>query len=228
MNTKKITIAVDGYASCGKSTLAKDLAKSLQYIYLDSGAMYRAVTLYFLQNEVVLSDKNAVAAALEHINIDFRLNADTQKADAYLNGENVEHMIRNKQVSQRVSEVAAIEEVRHFLVAQQQAIGKNKGISCDGRDIGTVVFPDAELKLFVTAELEVRAARRYAEAQRKGLDMTLEDIKINLQQRDEMDTNRAVSPLRKADDAILLNNSYLTREEQLNKALQLAKNLINS
>ena len=217
---QKIIIAIDGHASCGKSTLAKTVAKNLQYIYLDSGAMYRAVTLYVIENNVNIRDKKSLLNALQNINISFRYNAETQQSDTYLNEKNVEKQIRSKKVAQRVSEIATIAEVRHFLVQQQQAIGKNRGLVCDGRDIGTVVFPDAELKIFLTANLITRTQRRYDELQEKGIVMTAAEIADNLQQRDFIDSTREVSPLRKADDAIVLDNSNLNRQQQLEQVLE--------
>jgi cytidylate kinase len=217
---KKIIIAIDGHASCGKSTLAKTIAKNLQYIYLDSGAMYRAVTLYVIENNVDILNKKSLLNALQNINIAFRYNAETQQSDTYLNEKNVEKQIRSKKVAQRVSEVATIAEVRHFLVEQQRNIGKNRGLVCDGRDIGTVVFPDAELKIFLTANLITRTQRRYDELQAKGIVMTAAEIADNLQQRDFIDSTRAVSPLRQAKDAIVLDNSDLNRTEQLQQVLE--------
>lgn len=216
---KKIIIAIDGHASCGKSTLAKTIAKNLAYIYLDSGAMYRAVTLYVIENNVDILDKKSLTNALQNISIAFKYNAKTQQSDTYLNEKNVEKEIRSKKVAERVSEVATIAEVRHFLVEQQRHIGKNRGLVCDGRDIGTVVFPDAELKIFLTANLITRTQRRYDELQGKGIVMTAAEISDNLQQRDFIDSTRAVSPLRKAEDAIVLDNSNLNREEQLQQVL---------
>jgi len=222
---KKIIIAIDGHASCGKSTLAKTIAKNLQYIYLDSGAMYRAVTLYVIENNVDILNKKSLLNALQNINIAFRYNAETQQSDTYLNEKNVEKQIRSKKVAQRVSEVATIAEVRHFLVEQQRNIGKNRGLVCDGRDIGTVVFPDAELKIFLTANLITRTQRRYDELQAKGIVMTAAEIADNLQQRDFIDSTREVSPLRKAEDAIVLDNSNLNRTEQLQQVLELVNGL---
>lgn len=221
---KQIVIAIDGYASCGKSTIAKQLAKRLGYIYIDSGAMYRAVTLYFLQNNIDLDNTAQIETALANIAIDFRWNETARFAHTYLNNQDIEQTIRSKEVTQNVSKVSAIAQVRHFLVAQQQLIGKNKGIVMDGRDIGTVVFPDAELKLFMTADINVRAKRRFAELQTKGIEMSLEEIKINLAERDHLDSTRTESPLRKADDAIVIDNSNLSPTEQLDIAVLLAEN----
>lgn len=214
---KKIVIAVDGYSSCGKSTMAKDLAKEIGYIYIDSGAMYRAVTLYCLQqglfegNEI---DKEALRKQIAGIEIRFRIDPETKKPLTYLNGVNVESEIRTMKVSSKVSIVAAIDFVREALVAQQQMMGKEKGIVMDGRDIGTTVFPDAELKIFVTASAEIRAQRRYDELKTKGEENSFDEILKNVKERDYIDEHRAVSPLRKADDALLLDNSDLTIEEQ--------------
>ena len=215
---KKIVIAIDGYSSCGKSTMAKNLARQLGYVYVDTGAMYRAVTLYALRHQLFEADGEADAASLQRampdIRISFQFNAQTGKPDTYLNDELVEHDIRTMQVSERVSKIAALPFVRTALVAQQQRMGKDKGIVMDGRDIGTVVFPHAELKIFVTASAEVRAQRRYDELQQKGMSARYDDILKNVQERDYIDSHREVSPLRKADDAIELDNSNLTIDEQ--------------
>lgn len=214
---KKITIAIDGYSSCGKSTMAKDLAREIGYIYIDSGAMYRAVTLYCLENGLFTPegiDTNRLEAELPNIQISFQLNPSTLRPMTYLNGENVEDRIRSMEVSSHVSPVAALPFVREALVKQQQEMGKAKGIVMDGRDIGTVVFPDAELKIFVTASAEIRAQRRYDELKAKGQEASFEEILRNVKERDYIDQNRPVSPLRQAEDAILLDNSHLTIEEQ--------------
>lgn len=214
---KKITIAIDGFSSCGKSTMAKDLAREIGYIYIDSGAMYRAVTLYCIENGLAENgeiDKEKLKASMNQINISFQLNAETGRPDTYLNGVNVEGKIRTMEVSSLVSPVATLDFVRQAMVAQQQAMGKEKGIVMDGRDIGTTVFPDAELKIFVTASAEVRAQRRYDELKAKGQEASYEEILANVKERDFIDQNREVSPLRKADDAILLDNSNLTIAEQ--------------
>lgn len=215
---KKIVIAIDGYSSCGKSTMAKNLARQLGYVYVDTGAMYRAVTLYALRQQLFEADGEVDAASLQRdmpdIRISFQFNAQTGKPDTYLNDELVEHDIRTMQVSERVSKIAALPFVRTALVAQQQRMGKDKGIVMDGRDIGTVVFPHAELKIFVTASAEVRAQRRYDELQQKGMPARYDDILKNVQERDYIDSHREVSPLRKADDAIELDNSNLTIDEQ--------------
>ena len=215
---KKITIAIDGFSSCGKSTMAKDLAKEIGYIYIDSGAMYRAVTLYCLENSLFNSDGSVNSEELEkHINdisVSFCLNNDTLKPETFLNGVNVESKIRTMEVSSRVSLVAALRFVREALVKLQQEMGKSKGIVMDGRDIGTVVFPDAELKIFVTASAEIRAQRRYDELLAKGQEVSFDEILKNVEERDRIDQTRTVSPLRKADDAIVLDNSNMTLEEQ--------------
>lgn len=221
---KQIVIAIDGYASCGKSTIAKQLAARLGYIYIDSGAMYRAVTLYFLQNNIDLNNNEQIAIALSNITIDFRWSETVGFAETYLNNQNVEQIVRSKEVTQNVSKVSAVGSVRKFLVAQQQLIGKNKGIVMDGRDIGTVVFPQAELKLFMTADINVRAKRRFAELLTKKIDMSLDEIKSNLAERDHLDSTRTESPLRKADDAIVIDNSNLSPDEQLDIAILLAQN----
>ena len=214
---KKITIAIDGYSSCGKSTMAKDLAREVGYIYIDSGAMYRAVTLYCLQNGLFTEagiDAAGLETAMPQIRISFQLNPETQRPMTFLNGENVEDLIRTMEVSNHVSPVAALPFVREAMVKLQQDMGKEKGIVMDGRDIGTAVFPDAELKIFVTASAEIRAQRRYDELKAKGQEASFEEILTNVKERDHIDQNRAVSPLRQAEDALLLDNSHLTIEEQ--------------
>lgn len=215
---KKITIAIDGYSSCGKSTMAKALAKKIEYVYVDTGAMYRSVTLFALRNNLFNADGSVKAddlkKELSQVHISFKLNADTGLPETYLNGEMVERDIRGMEVSSHVSPIAAIPFVREALVAQQKAMGKEKGVVMDGRDIGTVVFPDAELKIFVTASPEVRARRRYDELQGKGQPADYDAILENVQQRDYIDTHREVSPLRKADDALVLDNSHMTIAEQ--------------
>lgn len=224
---KKITIAIDGLSSCGKSTMAKMLAKELGYIYVDTGAMYRAVTLFAMRNGMIMPngevERDVLKARMHELQVEFKLNPATNKAETYLNGENVEQEIRGMEVSAHVSAIAAIDFVRTALVAQQQRMGKDKGIVMDGRDIGTVVFPDAELKVFVTASAEVRAQRRYDELVEKGMEANYEDILNNVQQRDYIDSHREVSPLRKADDAIELDNSHLTIDQQLQWLLEKAK-----
>lgn len=215
---KKITIAIDGHSSCGKSTMAKDLARKIGYVYVDTGAMYRAVTLYALRYNLFDTDggikEDELKSRMGDISISFRLNTATGRPDTYLNGENVEQEIRTMQVSNRVSLIAALPFVRQALVAQQQAMGKEKGVVMDGRDIGTTVFPDAELKVFVTASAEVRAQRRYDELKTKGMQADYNDILKNVQERDYIDSHRPTSPLRKADDAIELDNSNMTVDEQ--------------
>ncbi len=215
---KKIVIAIDGFSSCGKSTMAKDLAREVGYIYVDTGAMYRSVTLYALRNQLFDADGNIMANALEaampHINIAFKLNEQTGRPDTYLNGQCVENEIRTLEVSSKVSIVAALPFVRKKLVEEQQKMGKEKGIVMDGRDIGTVVFPQAELKIFVTASAEVRAQRRFDELEAKGMPADYADILKNVQERDYIDSHRAVSPLTKAADAIELDNSHMTIAEQ--------------
>lgn len=215
---KKIIIAIDGHSSCGKSTMAKELARTLGYIYVDTGAMYRAVTLYALQHSMFAPEGNIMLELLEpamkDIQISFRLNKATGKPMTYLNGENVEHEIRTLKVSSHVSTIAAVPFVREAMVAQQQRMGSEKGIVMDGRDIGTTVFPDAELKVFVTASAEVRAQRRYDEMLEKGMEANFDDVLRNVKERDYIDSHREVSPLRQADDALLLDNSHLTIEQQ--------------
>ncbi len=218
---KKIIITIDGYSSCGKSTLAKQLARELDYVYIDSGAMYRAITLYFIQNRVDWANSAAVAEALTNIQLEFEYDEQHhEQASMYLNGENVEPFIRDMVVAEKVSEVAAIREVREFAVAQQQQMGEKKGIVMDGRDIGTTVFPDAELKIFMTADTAVRVERRFRELYQKNKNITLQEVKENLELRDYIDSNREISPLRKAADAIILDNSQLGMDEQLQLALQ--------
>ena len=217
-NTNKIIIAIDGHSSCGKSTVAKEVARKLNYIFIDSGAMYRAVTLYCLRHNLINSgivDIPELRNNLGKIKVSFRFNNETNHNDIWLNGENVEQEIRLLTVSQNVSPVAAVAEVRHLLVALQQEMGKSKGIVMDGRDIGTVVFPEAELKIFMTAQPDVRAKRRFDELTAKGEKVSYDEIKANIIERDRYDETREESPLRKADDAITLDNSYMTREEQL-------------
>ena len=229
---KKITIAIDGHSSCGKSTMAKDLARKIGYVYVDTGAMYRAVTLYALRNNLFDTDggikEDELKSRMGDISISFRLNTATGRPDTYLNGENVEQEIRTMQVSNRVSPIAAQPFVRQALVAQQQAMGKEKGVVMDGRDIGTVVFPDAELKVFVTASAEVRAQRRYDELKAKGMEADYNDILKNVQERDYIDSHRPTSPLRKADDAIELDNSNMTVDEQNDWLMEKYRQAANS
>ncbi|MBR9920239.1 MAG: (d)CMP kinase [Bacteroidetes bacterium] len=219
-----ITIAIDGHSSCGKSTLAKDLARALDYVYVDSGAMYRAVTLFFLENEVDPIDAPAVDKALDAIDIRFE-KMDGQN-HTFLNGENVEEEIRKMYISDYVSPVAAIPNVRRALVQQQRDLGKDGGIVMDGRDIGTVVFPDAELKIFLTADLDIRTRRRFEELMQKNIPSDLALVKQNLLERDHIDSTRSDSPLKKAEDAVVIDNSRLNREDQLKKVYLLAKERI--
>lgn len=218
MDYKRIIIAIDGFSSCGKSTMAKDLAKEIGYIYVDTGAMYRSVTLYALRHGMFRTDGSidtgALEAAMPEIRITFKLNKETGRPDTYLNGELVEKDIRTMEVSSKVSPIAALPFVRKALVEQQQMMGREKGIVMDGRDIGTAVFPDAELKVFVTASAEVRAQRRYDELKAKGMEADYASILKNVEERDYIDSHRDVSPLRKADDAIELDNSHMTIAEQ--------------
>ncbi|MBD1425317.1 (d)CMP kinase [Sphingobacterium arenae] len=218
MERENFIIAIDGFSSCGKSTVAKALAKKLQFVFIDSGAMYRAVTLYFLRQHINLTNPDEIRAALEEIHIDFVPQGDT--VHIFLNGEDVSREIRQMHVSEKVSEISAIKEVRHALVKQQQALGKRRNIVMDGRDIGTTVFPDADLKIFMTANSEVRAQRRLAELLAKGEVVSIEGVKQNLAHRDHMDSTREESPLRQATDAIILDNSDLTQEEQLEIVLE--------
>lgn len=212
---KKITIAIDGFSSCGKSTMAKQLANELGYVFVDSGAMYRAITLYFLQNKIDWHNKLALESALGNIKIVLKWNSTHKQSEIFLNEMNVTKEIRTMEVASKVSEVAALKEVRQFAVSQQQQMGKSKGIVMDGRDIGTTVFPDAELKIFVTADIEIRTQRRYEELKIQNPNISLEEVGANLQARDYIDSTRTESPLKQAPDAILLDNSTLSREEQL-------------
>ena len=214
---KKITIAIDGHSSCGKSTMAKDIARELGYVYVDTGAMYRSVTLYALRNGLFTSEginEAELRRQMPNIHISFQFNNETNRPDTYLNGELVEHDIRTMEVSSHVSPIATLGFVREAMVAQQQQMGKDKGVVMDGRDIGTTVFPNAELKIFVTASPEVRAQRRYDELKAKGMEADFNEILKNVQERDYIDSHREVSPLRKADDAIELDNSHMTIPEQ--------------
>ena len=218
MDKKKIIIAIDGHSSCGKSTFAKAIAARLGYIFIDTGAMYRAVTLYALENgaiEMGVLDEQRIVAMLPEIDIDFRFNPQRGASDIYVNGDLVEGKIRTIEVSNYVSQVSSVGAVREKLVALQQQMGLKRGVVMDGRDIGTVVFPDAELKIYMTADAMVRAERRYKELTAKGDKVTLEEIYENVVSRDKADMSRAISPLRKADDAIVLDNSYMSVEEQM-------------
>lgn len=230
MTQPRIIIAIDGHSSCGKSTIAKAVAARFGYVFIDSGAMYRAVTLFALRHNLIengIVKERELIGLLPEIKIEFRFNSEKQKSDTYLNGENVEDEIRQLPVSQNVSPVATIAEVRAEMVRQQQEMGKNKGIVMDGRDIGTVVFPEAELKLFVTASPEIRAQRRFDELTAKGETVSYDEILQNVQERDHIDSTRETSPLRKADDALVLDNSHMTREEQLKWVVEKVEEKIN-
>ena len=220
---RSIIITLDGYSSCGKSTLARQLANQLNYVFIDSGAMYRAITLYFLRQHIDWNNASKVKKALSAITLYFQYNPLTGQSDMFLNDENTEALIRDMLVSEHVSEVAAIKEVREFAVAQQQKMGEKKGIVMDGRDIGTTVFPNAELKIFVTADPAIRVERRFKELYERNPNITIEEVKNNLEMRDYIDSNREFSPLRQAADAVVLDNSNLSREEQLSIALGWAK-----
>ena len=226
--TKKIIITIDGWSSCGKSTLAKQLAKELGYVYVDSGAMYRAITLYFLRNNIDLAKKKDINTALNNISLEFVFNSKSNSSEIYLNGENVEYLIRDLIIAEKVSDVAAIKEVREFAVDQQKKMGAKKGIIMDGRDIGTVVFPKAELKIFMTADNAIRVQRRFKELFEKNPNVTIEEVKDNIEMRDYIDSHREVSPLRKAKDAIELDNTNLSEKEQFTKAVVWSKERISS
>jgi len=219
---RKIIVAIDGWSSCGKSTMARQLASKLNYLFIDSGAMYRAITLFFSRNSIDLGNMDDVKKALSHINLEFVFNNENGNTEICLNQENVENLIRNFDIAARVSEVASNSFVREFAVAEQQKIAKSKGIVMDGRDIGTTVFPDAELKIFVTADIKTRVLRRYKELVLKNPEITLDEVQQNLEARDYMDSNREISPLRQAEDALLLDNTNLTPSEQLDIVLNLA------
>lgn len=223
---KKIIVTVDGLSSAGKSTLAKALAKKMGYVYVDSGAMYRAITLYFLRNNVDWNNKKEIQKALSEIQLDFRVNNRTGASEIHLNDENVEYLIRDLIIAQKVSEVASIKEVRAFAVTQQHRLGAKKGIVMDGRDIGTVVFPKAELKIYMIADSAVRVERRFKELYVKNPNITIEEVRDNIEMRDYMDSHREVSPLKKAADAIEIDNTNLTEEQQLQKALALVKQVL--
>jgi cytidylate kinase len=228
MTVKKIIIAIDGHSSCGKSTMAKSIAQELGYIYIDSGAMYRVVTLYALRKGLInngVPDTVKLIAELKNIKITFKWDEISGKNTTFLNGENVEEEIRRLEVSENVSPISTIAEVRHEMVKQQRENGTNKGIVMDGRDIGTVVFPAAELKIFMTASPEIRAQRRFQELKEKGQEVDFDSILQNVEGRDEIDSNREVSPLKKADDALILDNSNLSREEQLKWTLEKVKEI---
>ena len=223
---KKIVITVDGWSSCGKSTMARQLAKKLNYIFIDSGAMYRAITLFFIRNQVDCTDKQAISAALAQVHLSFKLNEGNGNNEIWLNNENVESYIREMPVAEKVSEVAALGEVRNFAVAQQQLIGAKKGIVMDGRDIGTVVFPNAELKIFMTADIAVRVERRWKELKTNYPEISIEEVRDNLASRDHADSTRTISPLRKPADAVVLDNSNISPTEQLQLALDWANEKI--
>ncbi len=223
---KKIIITIDGWSSCGKSTLARQLAKALGYVYIDSGAMYRAITVYFLRNHVDWTDTAEVEEALQHIRLHFKYNPKNEQSEIFLGDENIEYMIRDLVVAEKVSDVAAIAAVRTCAVAQQQKLGERKGIVMDGRDIGTTVFPNAELKIFMTATIEVRVQRRYAEMVLKNPNTTMAEVKSNLEMRDHIDSHREVSPLRQANDALLLDNTHISMEAQLDFALKLVAKVL--
>lgn len=229
--SRKIIIAIDGYSSCGKSTMAKAIARKLGYRYIDSGAMYRAVTLFIQKHDITLEQLEAmqldqIEAMMNHIHITFHVNPDTNLSEVYLNEVNVENKIRDLRVSDWVSPVSAIPAIRHRLVALQKSYGKEKGIVMDGRDICTSVFPDAEIKIFMTARKEVRAKRRYDELNQKGFMVTLDEVMKNIEDRDYTDTHRSESPLRKADDAIILDNSDLTEQQQLDFAMGIIEKVL--
>lgn len=218
-----IIITIDGHSSCGKSTLAKKLAECLHFRYIDSGAMYRAITLFFLRNQVDWNQQEEVKEALSRIELEFLVNPENLQSEIYLNGENVEYIIRDLVVAEKVSEVAAVREVREFAVAAQQQLGRQKAIVMDGRDIGTTVFPNAELKIFLTADMQVRTERRFRELVQQNPVVSVEEVARNLEMRDYLDSNREISPLRKAEDAWVLDNTDLNPEETLQKALHMAE-----
>lgn len=224
---KKIIITIDGWSSCGKSTLAKQLAKELGYTYIDSGAMYRAITLYFLRNHIDWTDDMEVKNALNEIHLHFEPNLKSGESEIFLNDENVEYLIRDLIIADKVSDIAAIASVRTFAVAQQQKMGAKKAIVMDGRDIGTTVFPSAELKIFMTADIATRVERRFKEMFEKNPNVVLEDVKHNLEMRDYIDSHREVSPLKKAEDAIVLDNTNIDMQQQLKIALDLVKQPIH-
>jgi cytidylate kinase len=223
---KKITITIDGFSSCGKSTLARQLAHKLNYVFIDSGAMYRAITLYFLRNHIDYLKNDDVVEALNNIELDFKYNNETGCSDMYLNDENVEYLIRDMLVAEKVSDIATVKEVRAFAVAEQRKMGKKKGLVMDGRDIGTTVFPKAELKIFMKADPVIRVERRFKEVYKQNPLINIEEIKGNLEMRDYIDSNREFSPLRQAKDAIVIDNSKITMEDQLKMAYKLAKQKI--
>ena len=223
---KKITITIDGFSSCGKSTLARQLAHKLNYVFVDSGAMYRAITLYFLRNHIDYEKHDDVVEALKNIELDFKYNSESACSDMYLNDENVEYLIRDMLVAEKVSDIATVKEVREFAVAEQRKMGKRKGIVMDGRDIGTTVFPKAELKIFMKADPVIRVERRFKEVYKQNPLINIDEVKANLEMRDYIDSNREFSPLRQAKDAIVIDNSNITMEDQLKMAYKLAKQKI--
>ncbi|MCK5703375.1 MAG: (d)CMP kinase [Cyclobacteriaceae bacterium] len=225
---KNIVIALDGNSGCGKSSTAKVLAKKLKYIYIDTGAMYRAVTLFFIKHNIDLKNDLDVAEALKQIDISFEYNIETTKNETFLNGKNVEEKIRQMAVSNLVSPVSEISRVRRKLVEQQRRLGEGNGVVMDGRDIGTVVFPDAELKIFMTADLEIRAKRRFKEWLAKGIEVSLDEVRANIAERDHKDSTRQDSPLKKADDAIVVDNSFMTFDEQVDEIIALAEERIDA
>lgn len=227
----KIVIAIDGFSSCGKSTLARELARELHYVFIDTGAMYRGVTLFALRNNCIHGkelDRGSLIRLLDEIHLTFRLNPETKSPELYLNGVNVESIIRTPEVATHVSQVATIKEVRIKMVAQQREMGKNGGVVMDGRDIGSVVFPNAELKLFVTASIETRVQRRYAELKDKGITTTRDEVQANLLERDLIDSTRKESPLTQTPDAVVIDNTFMTRSEQLHHALRLVHEKIGT
>ncbi|MEM6524246.1 MAG: (d)CMP kinase [Bacteroidota bacterium] len=223
---RKIVIAIDGYSACGKSSTAKEVAQVLGYNYIDSGAMYRAVTLFFLEHHVALTNQKEIIGALKKIDIDFKISGGKSHSDTYLNGLNIEKDIRSMEVSNGVSQVSGIKEVRTAMVEQQRRLGKKKGVVMDGRDIGTVVFPDAELKVFMLADVNVRAERRQKELFNKNEVISFDKIVDNIKMRDHLDTSRAESPLRQASDAVVVNTTFMTLEEQVEEVVSLALNKI--
>jgi cytidylate kinase len=223
----KLKIAIDGWSSCGKSTLAKQIAKTLGYTYIDSGAMYRAITLYFMRNEIDATEPDAIHQALSRIELKFKKGLSSDASDMCLNGENVEEQIRSMSVAHEVSKVAAIKEIRDFAVHQQKEMGKEGGVVMDGRDIGTVVFPDADVKLFITASPEIRAQRRYKELMEKGMNVSMDEVIDNLKKRDHIDSTRTFSPLIQANDALVIDNSEMSMDGQLVYALDLIRSRIN-
>ncbi|RYG40591.1 MAG: (d)CMP kinase [Chitinophagaceae bacterium] len=220
---KKTIITIDGWSSCGKSTLARQLAKKLGFVYIDSGAMYRAITLFFLRNHIDWTDDVKVKGALDQVHLHFEYNTKSGRSEIFLNDENVEYLIRDLVVAEKVSEVAAIASVRKFAVRQQQKMGLRNNTVMDGRDIGTTVFPDADLKIFMTSDISIRVERRFKELYDKNPNITIEEVAANLEMRDYIDSHREVSPLRKAEDAVLLDNTNITMEEQLEFAMKLVK-----